>query len=65
MNQQVEDLRERLRAFSGRYPEVARDADLSIDWVRQFASGRYTDIKLSSATKLQNWLEANEPAEGL
>lgn len=57
MNDQADPLRERVNAFRGRFPALAREAGVSYSWLCKFAAGaipcpRYdTRARLYAATE--------------
>jgi hypothetical protein len=55
----VELLRDRLRAHKGRFPAIAEETGLGIDWLRKFAQGRFKDVGVARYDTLEEWLDAN------
>jgi hypothetical protein len=59
----VDETRQRLVKFHGRYPEIGRMANLSYSWLTKFAQGRAMNPTMRNLEPLQRALDTLEAAE--
>jgi predicted transcriptional regulator len=54
----INTLRERLIAQRGRFPEIAKNAQVSHSWLSKFAAGKMRDPRIGSIERLVRALNA-------
>ena len=53
-------IRKRLQKQRGRFPEIAKDTGLGLEWLRKLSQGRFNEIGLGRYERLTDWLDAHE-----